>query len=248
MRKTIILGLWLSLLFSFPVAGSERQLKLGLAKARGKVENNIVAMRVLEEAYQKIGYKIKIIEIPGKRSLAMSNRGELDGELHRIDKINIQYPNLIQIPVSIVSIPQSAFAKKDIKIDGWESLRPYTIGLVRGYILAERYTQGMKHLHPITTWEQGFKMLDADRIDVIVSNKYRGFKLLRELNIQDIHPLDPPLAVTPMYHYLHIKHIKIVPQITLLLRAMRKEGRIETIISQVEEEFKEKRSKHQNID
>ena len=68
-------------------------------------------------------------------------------ELVRIKGIDKKYTNLIRIPVSHVQAEQMAFGKSGgIKINGWESLKPYKIVFHRGYKVAEQNTIGMKRL------------------------------------------------------------------------------------------------------
>lgn len=235
--------LLIGLITALSAFGAENVLSLAFAEG-DRVENNVAAIRVLDEAYQKLGVQINIVELPGGRALRLSNRGELDGELHRVDGINIEYPNLIQIPVSISKVSQHAFAKKDIKITNWESLGAYSLAITIGYILAEKNTEGMQR-QLVSKWEQGFLMVESGHADITIANRYRGLKILNDLGIQDVRLLNPPLEMTPLYHYLHLKHVHLVPKITSVLRKMKANGRIDEILSQVETEFDKKRdNKH----
>jgi ABC-type amino acid transport substrate-binding protein len=222
-----------------------KQQFITLAFAKGKkVENNIAAIRVLNEAYQQIGIKVNIKELPGKRALVMSNGGKIDGELHRISGISVKYPNLIEVPIPIVKVPQMAFSKKNITVNGWESLRLYNMVFPLGYLLAEKNTKGMDRAF-VSEWSQSFLMVDKGRADITISNKYRGLYIVNKLNIHDVHPIEPPLEYTSLHHYLHKKNVKLLPKITAVLSKMKQSGRIDNILLEVEQEFKAKRASAQ---
>lgn len=71
-----------------------------------------VAEAVLEEAYQELSIKLKILFAPAKRALVISNSGEADGELNRIKGINKKFKNLIMIPVPINQLEGVVYTKK----------------------------------------------------------------------------------------------------------------------------------------
>ena len=67
---------------------------------------------------------------------------DASGEIIR--GIDAKYTNLIRIPVSHVTAEQIAFGRDpSLKIDGWQSLKPYRIAFHRGYEVAENHTVGM---------------------------------------------------------------------------------------------------------
>ena len=203
--------------------------------------SNATAIRVLETAYQQLDYQIRITALPGARALKLSNSGALDGELHRISDLSADYPNLVQIPVPVVRVPQLAYAKKEIRLSGWESLRPYSLAITRGYVLAERHTQSMQRAL-VTNWRQGFLLVDRGRVDITIANAYRGQQIIGELALDEIRPLYPPLSVTPLYHYLHKKHAHLVPALTRILERMQQRGRIDAIQAAMEERLLPKKN------
>ena len=67
-----------------------------------------------------------------------------------------------------------------IKVDGWESLRPYRLGFVMGLKKIEEQTQGMQ-VYMADTNETIFKLLQRGRFDIarITSYNVCYTKLLR---------------------------------------------------------------------
>lgn len=183
------------------------------------------AAAIIRDAYNKIGTEVVFKTYPAERALQISNSGDADGELVRVDNISTTYTNLIKIPVSHVVAEQMAFAKESkIEIAGWESLRPYKIVFHKGYKAAELGTKGMD-VQLVGHDKQAFLMVDKGRRDVVLANRFTGLSLIKEMNLNRIRMLIPPVQVDPLYHYLHKKHKALVPQITAVLRKMKEEGK-----------------------
>ncbi len=113
-------------------------------------------------------------------------------------------------------------------VTGWDSLKPYTIGIRRGVVFAEKGTQGML-VDSVTDYRQLLLKLDAGRNDVAIMPRLSGLFELQKLHIQGIKLLDPPLITLELYHYLHKKHEALVPVLTKVLREINEEGRIRAI-------------------
>jgi polar amino acid transport system substrate-binding protein len=190
------------------------------------------AAAIIRGAYKKIGIEVVFKTYPAERALQISNSGDADGELVRIDNISTAYTNLIKIPVSHVAAEQMAFAKGSrIEINGWESLRPYKIVFHKGYKAAELGTKGMNVLL-VGHDKQAFLMVDKGRRDVVIANRFTGLSVIKEMNLNEIVMLTPPVQVDPLYHYLNKKHKAMVPQITAVLREMEQEGKFQEIYKQ----------------
>ncbi|MES2263239.1 MAG: transporter substrate-binding domain-containing protein [Pseudomonadota bacterium] len=225
--KTIVVWLLLTCLAN-PAPAQER---ITLGSANGSIA--AVSRQVLQEAYRHIGIDLITATAPTERSLSDSNRGLLDGQLARIAGLEEQYPNLVRIPVPIVTVDAVAFTKQarfDVK--GWDSLRPYRIGIVQGQKFATNGTRGMQVVSLPST-EQLFIELDAGHIDVAVSTRIEGVLMTRQIKAQHIILLEAPLEKIILYHYVHQRHRALVPQLTAVLDKMEKDGRIDAIRRQI---------------
>lgn len=200
---------------------------------------SLVFERVLQKAYQRIGIKVEFRELPGERAIQIANEGKADGEAGRTDIITKRYTNLVKIPVPIFLAKIVVFSKNvELPVDmGWESLKPYRIGTLIGYMYIESNLQGMRYWS-LPTYEQIFKMLDAGRLDIAVLSKLDGLGVINNLDIKGVKTLEPPLVTIPTYHFLHERHEKLVPQITASLQQMEKEGILKKIWDEVETELR----------
>jgi len=225
--KTTLVTLLTLLVMAGPVYG---QQSLVLSSTRNLLA--VVSGKVLTEAYQRLGIKVHIDTFPAGRSLIMSNNGDVDGEVYRVKGIEKTYENLVMVPVAVNKVEVVVFTKGvTFSVTGWDSLKPYTIGIRRGTKLVEKGTKGMT-VKSVTKIEQLFLKLDLGRNDVIVSSRLAGLKAMKELDIKGIRLLEPPIATKNVYHYLHKKNAHLLPGIKKVLQDMESEGRIKAIRTQ----------------
>jgi polar amino acid transport system substrate-binding protein len=198
------------------------------------------ARRVLERAYQKIEISIEIRELPGTRGLFYSNAGQTDGEAFRVEEIEKSYTNLCRIEVPIFTNCLYLFVKKgrEFSVDGWASIPPdCRVGFQRGVQIIEKNTQA----HQIKTErarhaDQLFTMLKYDRVDAVIAGGDQFARQGGKLERDNIIQLRPPVHSHPLYHYLHISHADLIPQITEVLREMLADGELQRIQKEVEAE------------
>lgn len=188
-----------------------------------------IAEQIMTEAYRRLGLGLVVSKLPGERSLRSANNGETDGELYRKVGMERDYPNLLIVPVALLNYEIVIFTRgTNFVVNGWESLRPFTVGYVKSIKIVEKNTQGMK-VEVANTLRQAFLKLMLGRSDVVVANRASGLAVLKELNLPEIKVLTPPLVTFPVFHYLHNKHAALVPKLTTVLQQMQKDKSIENI-------------------
>jgi len=191
---------------------------------------SLTMAEIIKRAYRKLGMEVEIRYLPGKRSLHYSNSGHADGELFRIKGIENEFHNLIPIPVVIMKLETIAYAKRnDIVINGWASLKPYKIGFLRGFKKAEVNTLGMK-VYFAEQISSLFLLLSKGRIDLVVESRLGGKHSLDPLFHFEIKPLEPPIEVFDVFHYLHKANKSLIPELTKVLRQMKASGEVKRII------------------
>ncbi len=191
------------------------------------------AFKVLSEAYSRLDIELKITPLPPKRSLRSSNAGgELNGELFRISGIESTYTNLIPIQVPLSYSEWIVYAVEyDFKVNGWESLKPYKIGVRTGVATTDIGTLGM-NTQGVNTNEQLFAMLEHSRVDIIVMSKTNAAKIQRNAPTPQLKALTPPVQLIPVYHFIHKDFSYIIPQITKVLQEMKDEGFIDNAFNE----------------
>lgn len=168
-----------------------------------------------------------------ERSIQQANDGTDDGDGPRIAGLTQKYPNLIQVPEKIIDVEFSAFSKNTaFEPNGWESLKPYRVGIVIGWKILEDNIVGTKQLEKVNSVETLFKFLDSNRIDIAVIGKLDGLAAIKSQELKDIRVFQPPLAVREMFLYLNKKHKDIVPQIASALKSVKDDGTYHKIVNQ----------------
>lgn len=220
----------LSLLLATSASAGGKQLTF--SHSENKDPFHAAAAEIIRQAYANLGINVVFKIFPSERALQMSNNGHSDGELVRIEGIGAKYPNLIRIPVSYVTAEQMAFARDpSIKIDGWNSLKPYRIVFHRGYKVAEKNTIGMDR-YLIGTAEKGFVMVEKGRKDVAIANRFTGEGILKNQEFKNMVMLTPPVQRDPLFHYIHSRHRDLVDDITGILKMMESRGEFAKILKQ----------------
>lgn len=222
-----IAAVWLSLLAAAP---SQAQDLIRLARI-ADIPDQYVGGEMLRAVYAKLNIKLEFEDVPGKRALALSSAGEVDGEIQRIGTLSRDYPTLIQVTPAINYIEPAVFTTRlHFDVAGWDSIRDYSIGIVRGVGSSEAGTRGMARVTATTSLESMVKMLDADRFDVMITDLFSGLVAVRKLNLQArIYPLSPPLDRIHIYHYLHERHRALVPEVGKVIAQMEASGELATL-------------------
>ena len=229
--KKLTLVLWL-LLMVRPGQAAPWPHRLELSTIANSHIQTISA-NIVQQAYRQLGITTTIHALPAERALHFANSGLVDGEISRIDGLAPQYPNLIQLPVAINYLQASAFSfDPDIRLNDWQSLAPYRIGILRGNKFAEQGTLGLD-VQAVNSPAQLLKMLSNGRLDIIITSFVASHRLYQRLKAQasplKLVRLDSQLPRIKLYHYLHERHRHLVPALTRQLRDMEQQGTLKAM-------------------
>jgi polar amino acid transport system substrate-binding protein len=209
--------------------------------------DTVISEVILREAYGRIGIGVDIVKVPAERALIMADRGNVDGEVQRIDGINKKYTNLVQVYPSINFIEAAVFSSEaSFRVDGWESLRPYTIGLVRGIKFAENNTADMD-VYPAPDYEHLIAMLIGERVDIFVSPGVNGLYHISRLGVEGINRLEPSVMRFDLFHYIHKSRQGLIEKITPVLESMAASGELARIRNHVVSTLIEQASRGQSV-
>jgi ABC-type amino acid transport substrate-binding protein len=86
-------------------------------------------------------------------------------------------------------------------------------------------------------------MLDAGRIDLLITARINGLLMTKDLGLGTIKPLSPPLSRLWVYHYLHERHKDLVPIIDAVFKAMQESGELEALREQATQQLLQKADK-----
>jgi polar amino acid transport system substrate-binding protein len=190
---------------------------------------------VIDRIYLELSRRldIKIIINPvesGERVLINANNGIDDGDVARGPGLEKLYPNLVRVAVPVYHFQMAVFSRNiDFRVAGADSIKPYDVGILRGWKILEDITRGARSVTSLESGEQLFTMLQKGRIEIVVFEKPQGLAILKQMKIPEIRLLQPNLLEGNFYLYLHKKHMDLLPKITAVLEDMQKDGTIRRI-------------------
>jgi ABC-type amino acid transport substrate-binding protein len=76
------------------------------------------------------------------------------------------------------------------------------------------------------------RMLNAGRVDLLITARINGLLMAKKLGLDAIKPLSPPLSRFWVYHYLHERHKELVLSIDNVFKAMQESGELEDLRAQ----------------
>ncbi len=211
----------------------DQQAKAEYKIARMDSPDHILIMRVICEAYKRLKIPIEFVEYPGRRSLTESSAGIVDAELSRVFEVGEKFPNLRRIPTPMFWFKSTVFSKrKNFKMTGWESLRDFRIGLMRGMVFSENGVKDYPRVSIASGPESLFKMLDSNRVDLVIFSDLNGQFLLSQRKRKDIYAITPALETNYGYHYVNKKHEHLIPKLDAIFQEMRDSGQLERMRNQ----------------
>ena len=181
------------------------------------------------EIFNRLDIEHEMIWLPPQRSLVYTNSGNYDGHIARTPAIEAKFSNLLRVPINIFDFEFMAFTKKpDLKITGWESLLPYSVGMINGWKIVEQNTAGAISVLKANDYEQLLSLLDKERVDVAVLERVMGGWQMKQLGY-DILIIEPAIATEPNFIYLHKGHFELVPKIARVIEEMKLDGTFDAI-------------------
>lgn len=183
--------------------------------------------RLMALIFRDSGYEIVIQTPPAERALMLANLGIDDGDGPRIPKLDEAgaYANLILVEEPVLDVEFVAFTQSlRFRTEGWDSLIPYSVAFVTGWKILERNVRNTADLILVKDAEHLFHLLKHGRTEVAIIDRMSGLEATRQAGIHHFNILEPPLARSPMYLYLHRNHETLAHEITRKLRALKADG------------------------
>lgn len=199
--------------------------KLQLAVTAGSSPVVNAYFQFLQKAYGEIGYELTMKKYPLKRTYASANSGASDGLLITSGAIVKSFKNLAVVPVPLTHIDLMVYTvDKEFKVAGPKSIRPYRIGILRGYPLSTKLTEGADR-QILNNYKSLFSVLKIGRVDIALAMKRETTRFLKDnKGYESIKMLTPPLYSLPLYHILNKKHEELIPKITPIMKRLMAEG------------------------
>jgi len=211
-------------LFVLTVSAVEAQQSLVLATIEN-TPNGRIGASILKRAYARIGINVEIYQTSGQRGLMLSSTGAVDGEVVRFGVVGIKHPALRRVDVPLVQFEMTVFVRDDqSSADIVGNLASLRVGHLAGTVKLVDLTKDFRDVWRASSNRELFEMLSAGHLDAVISDTVAGRVALSRLGLSGITELKPPLVHDNLYHFLHEKHVHLLPEITRVLRTMSQSG------------------------
>jgi polar amino acid transport system substrate-binding protein len=230
-RQVLFCLFSLLLLNNFAVAADNLPFKLNitLTAPLGTPERQGFLDLVVTEMLHRVGYVPDFEFTHEERGLRALDEGFDDGNLPRVAGLEKLYPNIRQVPGKVMDFNFQVFSRNpDIVIDGWESLRDYDVAFVTGWKILEQNVKA-RTITRVSTSEQLFWLLDQQRTQLVIYEKWQGLELIQKLGLRGIHALEPPLINREVFLYVNKRHEKLLPELADALNQMKVDGTYQRI-------------------
>jgi polar amino acid transport system substrate-binding protein len=187
---------------------------------------------VLKRAFERLGLGL-VLEfepLPLRRSLRLTELGQLDGEPLRIASIVDQRPQLLLVPVAISRVEVWGYVTDAaLQPHDMAELRPLRVAHQRGILLLEQLLGEVARRVEATTPEDVLRLLRLRVVDVGVLTLASGQAPLRPAQLEGLVPLTAPLHSSALYPVLHRRHAQLLPALTAVLQEMESSGESDTL-------------------
>jgi ABC-type amino acid transport substrate-binding protein len=196
-----------------------------------------IGVYILPRVYEKLGLKIEIIPMPGKRAQRSLEEGLVDGEVMRIYTYGEEVPGVVRVEPAYFSLETTPYVRSDsgIRVNSADDLRKYRLVKVRGVKHTENITAGMDRVYSLDSPEQMFRYLEYGRADIALANSSNWKFLLTRMGCDNLVPAGPALQKLLLYHYISKRHIILAHKVGEVLKQMKESGELDQLIQEAEE-------------
>lgn len=179
--------------------------------------------------YNRMGLTCEFLEMPSERALVEVNSGGADAEIGRTENLTSRYPGILYTaePLLTTGLTGWVLSNSRLQVDAVGDLRAFRIGILRGNKAAEQFVQAQGlSTQSVTTLESLAKMLQANRIDLVIMPEAADPSVLKSV----AKKISIGVPHYPVYHLFSKEHQDLVPRWDVVLRAMKANGTYETYL------------------
>lgn len=226
-RRRLVLA-WASAALAIDPAAAARQSLTLATGARPPLTSTPGQTGFLDalarDIFNRLEIDATVLRLPVERALINANAGVEDGDMFRAAGFEKDYPNLMRVPEKLLDIEFVAYASRaDISVRDWSDLARYSVAYATGVKIFERNVKATRELVTVREQEQLFPLLAAGRVELVLLDRLQAGWLAREAGVS-ARALEPPLARTEMFIYLHKRHAALVGPLSAALAAAKRDG------------------------
>ncbi|OUS21644.1 hypothetical protein A9R01_17695, partial ['Osedax' symbiont bacterium Rs2_46_30_T18] len=147
----------------------------------------------------------------------------------------------IKIDSDLVHVWVVAFSTNNIKINSWKDLKNYYVSYYRGRKNITAALQNVvpkKQIFRVNNDNKAFELLNAGRIDIVVTERNQGNKILSKypkfLSIREVGQLQQSI----IYSYINKKYQNLAIKIANTIDEMKKDGTFKSLLEKAKKDLK----------
>lgn len=183
------------------------------------------ARALLTRAFERLGLEVRFEPLPLRRSLPMTQLGQLDGEALRIRAVAQDHPDLLLVPVPLAAVEVRGYVRRGTSVArDLAGLAPWRVGYPRGVVLLEGLLTELPHRVEATNRQDLLRLLRAGLVDVALVTAAAGEPDIDAAQLEGLTRLPAPLHVAPLFALLHSRHRELLPRLAGVLQQMEDSG------------------------
>ena len=201
------------------------------------LENNGFFTEIIREAFRRNGYDVEIKFLPWKRALEGAKNGMYDGLYSVWYRPEREEWFVFSDPLPANELVFFKHKDNDISFGSYDDLKPYKIGVVRGYALPPGFEEAGLKTALANNDEQNLRKLYRRRLELVLVDKIVA-KYIIDTELpeaaSELEWLDPPAHVEIQYLVISKKapdYEAILADFNEGLAAMKADGTLDAIMA-----------------
>ena len=144
------------------------------------LKNNGFITEIIRAVFRRVGYEVAVDFLPWKRALHDTKAGKYDGLFtvwYRKEREQWFVFSRALPPNEVVLFKRK---DKNISFKNYQSLKPYRIGVVRGYATPPGFDEAKLKTSEVNSDELNLRKLHKDRIDLALTDKITGMHIIKK--------------------------------------------------------------------
>ncbi len=201
------------------------------------LKNQGYISEITRKAFERAGYEVEIRFMPWKRAIHDTKNGHYDGLMGLYHtKERAEWLNYSE-SIAAIRIVLFSHKEKDITYSKLSDLKPYKIGIERGFAYTEEFDSAdFLQKEPVREGMLNYKKLLKGRIDLVAASEKVFLHMVNSKgeNASDkLRVIEPPLTVSRIYNGITRKkkgHEKIVADFNQGLKQIKQDGTFDEIL------------------
>ncbi len=196
-----------------------------------------VAEAIFLQAMRNLKVSVEIDAVPPARANMLNLSGTVAGEVARIESYGAKNPSLIRVEPGHYYLTSVAYARKDhnVTLSSVTDLAQYKVAHIRSVQHSTDIVKDLPFMRESNNSESLFSLLEAGRVDVVVTTGVDGRMMLQQMQMADAVEAVAELARRELFVYLNPEFKQWQQPISLELQRMKASGEMVKIIAAQEQ-------------